>query len=97
MSHVIYVILFFILFQKLNPSIEASVTRILDQIRNCLESQDKGTNISIGFKEDEEGNSQKMLLKINSQLAGLPFSWHFIGQAAEKEMVKFAVLLYCTD
>jgi hypothetical protein len=53
-----------------------------------VENEDKGTNISIGFSEDEEGNPGKMLLKINSQLAGLPFSWHFIGRSAEKEMVK---------
>lgn len=72
--------------QKLNPSLEATVSRILDQIRNCVENEDRGTNISIGFSEDEEGNPGKMLLKIDSQLAGLPFSWHFIGQSAEKEM-----------
>ena len=86
---IIFSIFFFFFFeQKLNPSLEASVSRILDQIRNCVENEDKGTNISIGFSEDEEGNLGKMLLKINSQLAGLPFSWHFIGRSAEKEMVK---------
>ena len=63
------------------------MTRILDQIRNCLESEDKGTNISIGFKEDDTGNPCRMLLKINSQLAGLPFCWHFIGEPARKELV----------
>ena len=80
--------LFLFFLQKLNPSLEATVSRILDQIRNCVENEDRGTNISIGFSEDEEGNPGKMLLKIDSQLAGLPFSWHFIGQSAEKEMVK---------
>ncbi|XP_071155475.1 non-homologous end-joining factor 1-like isoform X2 [Mytilus edulis] len=71
--------------QKLNPSIEASVSRILDQIKNCLESQEKGTSITIGFKDEEEENS-KMVLKINSQLAGLPFCWDFVGNSADKEM-----------
>ncbi|XP_076091877.1 non-homologous end-joining factor 1-like isoform X2 [Mytilus galloprovincialis] len=71
--------------QKLNPSIEASVSRILDQIKNCLESQEKGTSITIGFKDEEEENS-KMVLKINSQLAGLPFCWNFVGNSADKEM-----------
>ncbi|XP_063424985.1 non-homologous end-joining factor 1-like isoform X2 [Mytilus trossulus] len=71
--------------QKLNPSIEASVSRILDQIKNCLESQEKGTSITIGFKDKEEENS-KMVLKINSQLAGLPFCWDFVGNSADKEM-----------
>ncbi|CAC5404295.1 NHEJ1 [Mytilus coruscus] len=71
--------------QKLNPSIEASVSRILDQIKNCLESQERGTSITIGFKDEEEENS-KMVLKINSQLAGLPFCWNFLGKAADKEM-----------
>ncbi|XP_052091104.1 non-homologous end-joining factor 1-like isoform X1 [Mytilus californianus] len=70
--------------QKLNPSIEASVSRILDQIKNCLESQERGTSITIGFKDEEENS--KMVLKINSQLAGLPFCWNFVGNAADKEM-----------
>lgn len=79
--------------QKLNPSIEAPVTRILDQIRNCLESQERGTNISVEFKSGEEGDTQKMILKINSQLAGLPFSWHFIGINAEKELASENLLV----
>ena len=78
---------FWFFFQKLNPSIEAPVTRILDQIRNCLESQERGTNISVGFKREEGGDTRKMILKINSQLAGLPFCWQFIGINAERELV----------
>ncbi|KAJ8307009.1 hypothetical protein KUTeg_015093 [Tegillarca granosa] len=73
--------------QKLNPSIEASVSRILDQIRNCLESPDNAeTNLSIGFKAETDTEEDKMMLKLNSQLAGMPFTWHFIGKPAEKEM-----------
>lgn len=76
-------------WQKLNPSIEAPVTRILDQIKNCIEEPDKGTNISAAFKPDGEGDDEKILLSIKSELAGMPFSWHFTGRPAEKAMVCF--------
>ncbi|KAL5010795.1 hypothetical protein ScPMuIL_013100 [Solemya velum] len=73
--------------QKLNPSIEAPITRILDQIKNCLEEQDRETEISTAFKPDGDGDDEKILLSIKSELAGMPFSWHFTGRPAEKSMM----------
>lgn len=70
--------------QKLNPSIEASLTRILDQIRSSIEFPERETTLSVGFKPD--GNEEKLMLKINSQLAGMPFLWNFVGRVADEEM-----------
>ena len=75
--------------QKLNPSIEATTTRIIDQIRNALEFDGNESVLTVGFKIDKETSEEKMMLKINSQLAGMPFIWHFIGHPAEGQQVSF--------
>ncbi|XP_060077225.1 non-homologous end-joining factor 1-like [Ylistrum balloti] len=74
--------------QKLNPSIEASLTRILDQIRSSIEFPERETTLSVGFKSSSgEDNQEKIMLKITSQLAGMPFVWNFIANVADSEMV----------
>ncbi|OWF35318.1 non-homologous end-joining factor 1-like [Mizuhopecten yessoensis] len=73
--------------QKLNPSIEASLTRILDQIRSSIECPERETTLSVGFKSSSDDDQEKIMLKITSQLAGMPFAWNFIASVADGEMV----------
>ncbi|XP_071101555.1 non-homologous end-joining factor 1-like [Haliotis cracherodii] len=70
--------------QKLNPSIEAPVVRILDHIKGSLEKTTKGTTLTVLFKT--EGDDEKAKLSIKSELAGMPFLWHFVCSSAEKSM-----------
>ncbi|KAK3582736.1 hypothetical protein CHS0354_039780 [Potamilus streckersoni] len=73
--------------QKLNPSIEASVTRILDQIQGALERTGKDTTLNISLEPGRSGNNaEKLTLTINSQLAGMPFIWKFFCKPGETKM-----------
>ncbi|KAK3105749.1 hypothetical protein FSP39_004773 [Pinctada imbricata] len=71
--------------QKLNPSIEADVTRILDQIQSCIDNPGRETTLSLSYRDDNETGELKMVLKVNSQLAGMPFSWNFVASRAEND------------
>lgn len=74
--------------EKLNPSIEAPVTKILDQIKLSLKKPAKDTLLSVSVKGSAESGDQQMILKITSTLAGMPFVWHFITQTAPSQMVR---------
>ena len=73
--------------QKLNPSIEAPVSKILDQIELNLDKPTKGTKLSVDFKDTEDGAGQKMVFNIASTLAGMPFVWNFHAKPADSSMV----------
>ena len=82
--------LFFLLVQKLNPSIEAPVTKILDQIKLNLDKPGRDTKLSVKFKDSSNNSDsagQKMLLTITSLLAGMPFVWNFHAEPADSTMV----------
>ncbi|KAL3836496.1 hypothetical protein ACJMK2_021924 [Sinanodonta woodiana] len=73
--------------QELNPSIEASVTRILDQIQGALERPGKDTTLNINLKPGRsESSTESMILTVNSQLAGMPFVWKFFCKLGETKL-----------
>ncbi|KAK7092905.1 non-homologous end-joining factor 1-like [Littorina saxatilis] len=74
--------------EKLNPSIEAPVTKFLDQIQQNLEKPEKHTKLSVNFKKSENGAGQKMVFKITSVLAGMPFVWTFHADPADDSMAR---------
>ncbi len=78
-----------LLLQKLNPSIEAPLSKLLDHIFKHVESQSKDTKYTVAFKDVEEGGLQKLIFTINSNLAGLPFTWKFLGIPAPYNVVSF--------
>lgn len=74
--------------KKLNPGIEASLTRILDQIKSVLDKtqDDPNTTIKLSFKRDGDDEESKVLIVLHSELAGMPFVWNFHCSPADKSM-----------
>lgn len=74
--------------KKLNPGIEAPLTRILDQIQSVVDKNQDGSekSLKVAFKDDAEEGEQRMLLTISSHLAGMPFTWNFHCRPAEKTL-----------
>ncbi|XP_064618075.1 non-homologous end-joining factor 1-like [Liolophura sinensis] len=76
--------------KKLNPSVEAQVTKILDHIQSNLETPSRDTELSVGFTtsaDSGDADTEKMRLTVSSKLAGMPFLWHFNGEPVAKEVV----------
>ncbi|GFR62783.1 non-homologous end-joining factor 1 [Elysia marginata] len=67
---------------ELNPSIEAPMSKVLDQISQNLESPGKETQLSVSTSEDEAE------LKIESLLAGMPFLYSFKADRAPETMTR---------
>uniref|UniRef100_A0A0B6ZEC2 Non-homologous end-joining factor 1 n=1 Tax=Arion vulgaris TaxID=1028688 RepID=A0A0B6ZEC2_9EUPU len=65
---------------KLNPSIEAPITKVLDQIRLSIEKPGQDTRITLTH------SNEKVILKINCLLAGMPFHYFFQTGPANNEM-----------
>jgi hypothetical protein len=80
------------LLQKLNPSIEAPVTKILDQIKLNIENPAKGTKLAVSFKNLPDDSGQKLTLKITSHLVGMPFQWNFHADPADSAKVSVSVM-----
>jgi hypothetical protein len=77
------------IFQLLNPSVDAPVSRLLQHIQSSLEEDDSmKSQFQIIFKTNEETDSTSCQLSINSELARFPFVWKFYAMEAEKEMVR---------
>ncbi|KAL8571021.1 hypothetical protein ACOMHN_037881 [Nucella lapillus] len=78
--------------EKLNPSIEAPITKILDQIKQNVDKPGKETVLSVKFKAVDNGGDddeqQMMLLTITSTLAGMPFVWKFHASPADSAMAR---------
>ncbi|XP_045209832.1 non-homologous end-joining factor 1-like [Mercenaria mercenaria] len=74
--------------KKLNPGIEAPVTRILDQIKGVLDKtqDDPNTSIKLSFKREADSEERKVMLVLHSELAGMPFIWNFQCRPADKSM-----------
>lgn len=74
--------------KKLNPGIEAPVTRILDQIKSVLDKtqDDPNTSIKLSFKREADSDERKVMLVLHSELAGMPFLWNFQCRPADKSM-----------
>ncbi|XP_070550387.1 non-homologous end-joining factor 1-like [Ptychodera flava] len=69
--------------KKLNPSIEAPVSRLLDHLWNNLQKQKKESEFRV-----EEKTSSEFVLSMNSSLAaGVPFTWKFNCQTASQDMI----------
>ena len=87
--HISGILLLFSYLQKLNPGIEAPLTRILDQIQSVVDKNQDGSekSLKVAFKDDAEEGEQRMLLTISSHLAGMPFTWNFHCRPAEKTLV----------
>ncbi|XP_050406642.1 non-homologous end-joining factor 1 [Patella vulgata] len=74
--------------QKLNPSIEAPLTKVLDQInQNVNIPMNQDDHLSVTMKDCEDGG-QNCIMSINSQLAGMPFIWKFVCEPADSELAK---------
>ncbi|KAK3745360.1 hypothetical protein RRG08_064684 [Elysia crispata] len=67
---------------ELNPSIEAPISKILDQIRYSLESPGNGMQLTISNSDDEA------VLEIESHLAGMPFLYSFKAGSAPETMAR---------
>ncbi|RUS86921.1 hypothetical protein EGW08_005326 [Elysia chlorotica] len=67
---------------ELNPSIEAPMSKILDQIRQSLESPGKETRLTVRTSDD------KVVLEIESHLAGMPFLYSFKAAGAPENMAR---------
>ncbi|WAR05565.1 NHEJ1-like protein [Mya arenaria] len=74
--------------KKLNPGIEAPLTRILDQIKSCLDKtqEDAKTSLKLSYKPDSESGECSVAMAIESTLAGMPFTWSFLCRPAETRM-----------
>ena len=72
-------------FQKLNPSVEAPLGKLLQHIREHVESQKKGVTYEVRRKDGEDA---MVVFTINTKLAGLPYTWVFRAQPADKTMVR---------
>lgn len=66
---------------SLNPNVKATPTRILDEIQNCLENPSKKTADIVKM------NLNKLIIHVDSQLAGMAFVWEFKCQQADSEMI----------
>ena len=75
------------LFQKLNPSVEAPTSKIVDLLREHVADSKKGAEFSSAFKQLLDGQSEKILLTMSTKLAGLPFTWKFYGEEVDKKEV----------
>ncbi|XP_041371823.1 non-homologous end-joining factor 1-like [Gigantopelta aegis] len=67
--------------QELNPSVEAPLTKILDHIKLTVERPPRGTTHITEHTpggDHREGEGPRFLLRIGSQLAGMPFTWNFV-------------------
>ncbi|ESP02985.1 hypothetical protein LOTGIDRAFT_230440 [Lottia gigantea] len=74
--------------QKLNPSIEAPLMKILDQIRNTVNNpsgNSKDSELTISVQNNSNGE-QACIFSINSKLAGMPFVWNFVCHPADPKM-----------
>ncbi|CAG5127160.1 unnamed protein product, partial [Candidula unifasciata] len=65
---------------KQNPSIEAPLPKILDHIQSSLQKPGKETQLSLTHQND------RIILKVNSLLAGMPFHFSFQAELADQEM-----------
>lgn len=65
----------------LNPSVKATPTRILDEIQNCLENQSNKTRLSVSPKKS------KLVINVDSEMAGMAFVWQFQCETADHEMI----------
>ena len=76
-------------FQKLNPSVEAPNSKLLDHLREQLEEQPKSTEFTVNVREPDEDQDGRLLLTVTSKLAGLPYVWKINATPASKDMVRF--------
>lgn len=67
---------------ELNPSIEAPISKILDQIRQSLESPGKETKLAVRTSDEEA------VLEMESHLAGVPFLYSFKASTAPHAMAR---------
>ncbi|BFZ22488.1 hypothetical protein BsWGS_25527 [Bradybaena similaris] len=64
---------------KLNPSIEAPLTKILDQIQRSIEKPEKETQLSVSRRNER-------IVEVSSLLAGMPFHYTFQAELASPEV-----------
>ncbi|XP_005103912.1 non-homologous end-joining factor 1 [Aplysia californica] len=67
---------------KLNPSIEAPLTKILSHVETNLGAESKESKLTLTHKDDSVN------IKMTSQLAGMPFSFVFHTVLNEEDMGK---------
>lgn len=81
--------------KKLNPGIEAPLTRILDQIQAVLDKSiaDTGSALKLSFQDGAGDGDHSVVMTITSKLAGLPFTWKFTCHSADKSLASDHLIL----
>ena len=82
--------------QKLNPGVEAPLSKILDHLRsNCeeLDARRKDNKLTAVFQNIPNSDQQKLVMTMRTDLVGLPFVWKFVAHPADNNMVSLYSLI----
>ena len=91
---VIHAVIIIIFPQKLNPNVEAPLSKLLDHIQDNIEERKKTADYKIAFTDIKDSNEKKAFLTVNTKLAGLPYIWKFMTTPADKDMVSLVYSLF---
>ncbi|KAK2166944.1 hypothetical protein LSH36_33g05000 [Paralvinella palmiformis] len=82
--------------QKLNPGVEAPLSKILDHLRsNCeeLDARRKDNKLTAVFQNIPNSDQQKLVMTMRTDLVGLPFVWKFVAHPADNNMVSVHLII----